>query len=44
MVARPEKNSARSRHTLSTVYASDARSTSREFQASSAARALAAAV
>src|SRR5688572_5425004 len=44
MAARPEKNSARLRHALSIVYASDTRSGSREFQASSAARALTAAV
>src|SRR4051812_23794195 len=44
MAGRPEKNSARLRHVLSTVYASDTRSGSREFQASSAARALTAAV
>src|SRR3954463_9096581 len=44
MAGRPEKNSARLRHALSTVYASETRSGSREFQASSAARALAAAV
>src|SRR3954471_18628341 len=44
MAARPEKNSARLRHALSTVYASDTRSGSREFHASSAARALSAAV
>ena len=39
MAGRPEKNSARLRQALSTVYASDTRSGSREFQASSAARA-----
>src|SRR6188508_3605616 len=44
MAGRPEKNSARLRQALSTVYASDTRSGSREFQASSAARALTAAV
>src|SRR5262245_61064864 len=44
MAGRPEKNSARLRQALSTVYASDPRSGSREFQASSAARALTAAV
>src|SRR4249919_1572278 len=44
MAGRPEKNSARLRHALSTVYASETRSGSREFQASSAARALTAAV
>src|SRR5688500_7639049 len=44
MAGRPEKNSARFRHALSTVYASDTRSGSREFQASSAARAFCAAV
>src|SRR3954463_8723960 len=44
MAARPEKNSVRLRHALSTVYASDTRSGSREFHASSAARALSAAV
>src|SRR5215831_9044701 len=44
MAGRPEKNSARLRHALSTVYASDTRSGSREFQPSSAARALTAAV
>src|SRR5262245_20851091 len=44
MAGRPEKNSARLRHALSAVYASDTRSGSREFQASSAARALTAAV
>src|SRR6478735_1758923 len=35
MAGRPEKNSARLRQALSTVYASDTRSGSREFQASS---------
>src|SRR5689334_24247924 len=44
MAGRPEKNSARLRHALSTVYASDTRSGSREFHASSAARAFCAAV
>src|SRR5437870_11984405 len=44
MAGLPEKNSARLRHALSTVYASDTRSGSREFQASSAARAFCAAV
>src|SRR5437868_1686484 len=44
MAGRPEKNSARLRHALSTVYASETRSGSREFQASSAARAFCAAV
>src|SRR5262245_52949750 len=44
MAGRPEKNSARFRQALSVVYASDTRSGSREFQASSAARAFCAAV
>src|SRR6185503_3728301 len=44
MAGRPEKTSERLRHALSTVYASETRSGSREFQASSAARALTAAV
>jgi hypothetical protein len=44
MAGRPEKNSARLRHALSAVYASDTRSGSREFHASSAARAFWAAV
>jgi len=44
MAGRPEKNSARLRHALSTVYASETRSGSREFHASSAARAFCAAV
>src|SRR6188768_2053982 len=44
IAGRPEKNSARLRHALSTVYASETRSGSREFQASSAARAFCAAV
>src|SRR6187455_1409923 len=44
MAGRPEKNSARLRQALSTVYASETRSGSREFQPSSAARALTAAV
>src|SRR6187551_1797493 len=44
IAGRPEKNSARLRHALSTVYASDTRSGSREFQASSAARAFCTAV
>src|SRR5688572_11856560 len=44
MAGRPEKNSARLRQALSTVYASDTRSGSREFHASSAARAFCAAV
>src|SRR5690349_19449887 len=44
MAGRPAKNSARLRHALSTVYASETRSGSREFHASSAARALYAAV
>src|SRR6187200_3310902 len=44
MAGRPEKNSARLRQALSTVYASETRSGSREFHASSAARAFCAAV
>src|SRR6185436_13155264 len=44
MAGRPEKNSERLRHALSTVYASETRSGSREFHASSTARALTAAV
>src|SRR5688572_5653039 len=44
IAGRPEKNSARLRQALSAVYASDTRSGSREFQASSAARAFSAAV
>src|ERR1043165_4709843 len=44
MAGRPEKNSARLRHALSVVYAKETRSGSREFQASSAARAFCAAV
>src|SRR5688572_10955727 len=44
MAGRPEKNSARLRHALSTVYANETRSGSREFQASSAARAFCVAV
>src|SRR5688500_6130627 len=44
IAGRPEKNSARLRQALSAVYASDTRSGSREFQASSAARAFIAAV
>src|SRR5688572_26774062 len=44
MAGRPAKNSARLRQALSVVYASDTRWGSREFQASSAARAFCAAV
>src|SRR5262245_44214659 len=44
MAGRPLKNSERLRQALSTVYASDTRSGSREFHASSAARAFCAAV
>src|ERR1700723_2570699 len=44
IAARPSKNSERLRQRLSSVYASDTRSGSREFQASSAMRAFWAAV